>query len=289
VPSSEDPSALSTASVLQALTVLGGLGPRVTPLIGRMFDEAIRDDSRIIGWRASSAAAPRLETTAAVLDTFQRVGAELDIDDALRMLRDLLDDTACTRPISLTLALDAVLRLAPESSLTVDLADALLALRVDFGGALLWPEKLVGRYQPMLEPSVAHTARAVNALRYAPVESARDAVAVAEAWLADSKDLSGVSELVSRDLGGGRREELAIHSFTSAHVVRALASSPTPSRWRINRALDYVWERFDPELHLWAWGNGDVPAWMLMDAVSALHDAALAMAFGPGQPERPRW
>ncbi len=72
-----------------------------------------------------------------------------------------------------------------------------------------------------------------------------------------------------------------MHSFTSAHVVRALAGSPTPSRRRIERALAFVWDRYVPELNLWAWGNGDVAAWMLMDAVSALHDAALALTPAP--------
>jgi hypothetical protein len=54
----------------------------------------------------------------------------------------------------------------------------------------------------------------------------------------------------------------------------------------IKRALDYVWDRYDSDLHLWAWGNGDVPAWMLMDAVSALHDAALALAPGAAEADR---
>jgi hypothetical protein len=118
-------------------------------------------------------------------------------------------------------------------------------------------------------------------LRQARGEAVRDAVAVGEQWIAESSDLGGVSESISRDLGDGQREELTMHSFTSAHVVRALAGAPIPSPERIKRALNYVWDRYDPDLHLWAWGNGDVPAWMLMDAVSALHDAALALTPGP--------
>jgi hypothetical protein len=72
-----------------------------------------------------------------------------------------------------------------------------------------------------------------------------------------------------------------MHSFTSAHVVRALANSSTPSRGRIERALTHVWDRYAPELNLWAWNNGDVSAWMLMDAVSALQDASAALASVP--------
>ena len=74
-----------------------------------------------------------------------------------------------------------------------------------------------------------------------------------------------------------------MHSFTSAHVVRALSGMPRPSRPNVDRALAYVWARYVPDLHLWAWGNGDVNAWMVMDAVSALHDAALAFAARPGR------
>jgi transcriptional regulator with XRE-family HTH domain len=283
VPSPAPPVALSTAYVLKTLTVLGGLDPSTTGLVGRMFDLAIRDaEGRIVGWRASTAKMPRIETTTLVLEALQRLGADLDIDNSLRMIRDLYDRTARTRPVILTTALDAVMRLAPDSDLAAELTDNLLALRVDFRGALLWPEKKVeDRVQAKLEPSMAHTARAVTVLRHAQGNAVGDAVAVGEQWIAESSDLAGVSESISRDLGEGLREELTMHSFTSAHVVRALAGARNPSHWRIKRALDYVWDRYDPDLHLWAWGNGDVPAWMLMDAVSALHDAALALASGP--------
>ncbi len=71
VPSSSPPAVLSTGYVLKALTVLGGLEPRTTALVGRIFDLAIRDDGRIIGWRASTAREPRIETTA----TCRRVAA----------------------------------------------------------------------------------------------------------------------------------------------------------------------------------------------------------------------
>jgi hypothetical protein len=281
VPSSSAPAALSTAYVLKALNVLGGIDPSVTGLAGRLLDIAVRHDGRIVGWRASTAQAPRIETSSAVLEALQRIGVDLDIDESLRMIRDLYDDTARTRPVILTIALDAVMRLAPDSDLAAELTENLLALRVDFGGALLWPEKVVDRLQAKLQPSVAHTARAVSVLRHARGEAVGDAVAVGEQWIADSSDLGGVSESISRDLGDGQREELTMHSFTSAHVVRALAGANNPSPWRIKRALDHVWDRYDPDLHLWAWGNGDVPAWMLMDAVGALHDAALALTPGP--------
>jgi hypothetical protein len=177
VPSSAAPAALSTAFVLKALNVLGGIDPSTTGLVGRMFDIAVRDDAgRIVGWRASTGQVPRMETTTVVLEALQRIGADLDIDDSIRTIRGIYDDTARTRPVILTTALEAVMRLAPDSDLASDLTENLLALRVDFGGALLWPEKVVGRLQAKLQPSVAHTARAVSVLRHARGEAVGDAV-----------------------------------------------------------------------------------------------------------------
>jgi transcriptional regulator with XRE-family HTH domain len=69
VPDDTWPSALSTAYVLKALTLLGGLDPSTTGLVGHMFDLAIRDDDgRQRGWKALTAVAPRIETTSIVLD-----------------------------------------------------------------------------------------------------------------------------------------------------------------------------------------------------------------------------
>ncbi len=118
----------------------------------------------------------------------QRIGADLDVNEAITGLRDLLDDTARTRPVILTTALDAVLRLAPDSDLVTMLVDALLGLRIDFeGGASLWPEKVVERWQPKLQASVAHTARAINACGTRPVMHAGRPSWPEKEWIAESR------------------------------------------------------------------------------------------------------
>jgi hypothetical protein len=107
-------------------------------------------------------------------------------------------------------------------------------------------------------------------------------VSVAEQWIAEAEDLNGVTEIIWRDVGEDQREELVLHHFTSSWVVRACAGAARPHRRQIEHALRYVWDRYDPEMNLWAWGNGDTPVWMLADAVGALHDAALALHPVPG-------
>lgn len=285
VPDSDDVTPLSTAYGLKGLALLGGLDPRTTALVGTLRDLAERDsDGRILGWRARTSAAPRIETTAVVFDALRRVGADLDPDDVVRCLSDLLDDVARTRPLVLTTTLDALLGIAPGSALAEEVVGLLLDCRVEFPEGLLWPEKRVESPQPGIRPSVAHTARAVNALRHAADDGSRAAVADAERWLIGDVDLGGVSESIVRVLVDGRAEELAFHSFTSAHVARALAGMAEPPAAQIRRALEVVWERYQESLHLWAWGNGDVPVWMIMDAINALNDTALAMTPTPVRP-----
>jgi hypothetical protein len=80
---------------------------------------------------------------------------------------------------------------------------------------------------------------------------------------------------------------VAIRHFTSAWVVQALAgagkyrSIPTS---RLHSALRIMWARYESRMGLWAWGNGDLPIWMTLDAVTALHVAALTMADSPVGP-----
>jgi transcriptional regulator with XRE-family HTH domain len=286
VPSDDPPTALSTAFGLGALAVLPpGPDPGVADLTEAVLAKAVRDGDRIVGWAASVQRAPRLESTAMLLDALMRVGVTFKVDDVLRIVGDLFDDTARQRPFVLTTALRPLLYVAPDAGLTHDVVDALLECRVDFDGVRIWPEKSLTRDQPLLEPSAAHTAHAVTMLRNASGAASADAVAEAEQWLTRTEDFNGISEIIRRDLGDGRREELTIHHFTSAWVVRALAGAAVPPRGRIERALTHVWERYDPNLHLWAWGNGDVPAWMLVDSVMALVEAALALQPTPIEPD----
>jgi transcriptional regulator with XRE-family HTH domain len=279
VLSDEAPSTLATACGLRVLALLGGPDARTPRVIEWVLERAERtDDGRLLGWAARTQTRPRLEATADTLDGLLQAGVPIDVDDVLRMLGDLLDDTAFERPFALATALQPVLRVAPDSDLASRLVKALLECRLEVNGALIWPEKIVQRDLSLLVPSVAHTARAATVLRNAPTGLFGDAVVSAEQWLAGVDDLTGVSEIIRRRVGEDRREELIVHHFTSAWVVRALAGADVPDRRRISQALEYVWARYHEPSHFWSWGNGDVPVWMLADAVAALQEAALALA-----------
>lgn len=284
VPSEEPTSTLSTAYGLKALAMLGGPDARTPAVVDSVLKQAVRtEDGRLVGWKARVQSAPRLETTAAALDALLHAGVPIAVDDVLRVLRDLLDDTALQRPFILTTALEPLLRVAPDSELAVELVQRLLDTRIAAEGLRLWPEKLLSRDQPLLRRSVAHTARAVTVLRNAPQELLGDAVSAAEQWLATTQDIDGVTETVRRLVGEAQQlEQLTFDHFTSAWVARALAGAFAPDRHRIAYALQFVWSRFDPKRNLWAWDNGDVPVWMLADAVAALQDGAFALL--PGLP-----
>jgi hypothetical protein len=278
VESDEVPSILSTVYGLKVLALLGGPDAHTSAVVDHVQGRAERTDSgQLIGWKARSQTKPRLETTGAAIDALLHAGVPVAVDDVLRMLSALVDETARERPFILTTALEPLLRVAPDSDLTAELVRALLECRVDFGDVRLWPEKHLHRDQPLLAPSVAHSARAVTVLRDAPAELLGDAVTSAEQWIAEVDDVNGVSERIRRRLGEDRPEEITIHHFTSAWVTRALAGGEAPDRRQIQHALRHVWARYDETSHFWAWGNGDVPVWMLADAVAALQAAALAL------------
>jgi transcriptional regulator with XRE-family HTH domain len=278
VPSDEPTSTLSTAYGLKALAMLGGPDARTPAVVDSVLEQAVRDDGRLVGWKARVQYAPRLETTAAALDALLHAGVPIAVDDVLRMLRELLDDTTLQRPFILTTALEPLLRVAPDSELAAELVQRLLDTRIEAEGLRLWPEKLLSRDQPLLRRSVAHTARAVTVLRNAPQELLGDAVSSAEQWLATTQDIDGVTETVRRLVGKDQQlEQLTFDHFTSAWVARALAGAFAPDRRRIAYALEFVWSRFDRKRNLWAWDNGDVPVWMLADAVAALQDSAFAL------------
>jgi DNA-binding XRE family transcriptional regulator len=285
VPSDEPVSTLSTAYGLGVLAMLGGPDASTPAVVDNVLERAYRDDEgRLVGWKARTQYGPRLEATSMAIDGLLRVGVPIATDDVLRMVRNLLDDTARERPFVLTMALRPVLRIAPDSTLARQLIDALLDARIEIDGVRLWPEKRLDRQQLLLDPLVVHTARAVTVLRDAPGELVGDAVVAAEQWLAGMENLGGVSEVIRRREGPEGREEFSVDHFTSAWVARALAGGANPDRRRITHVLKVVWERYDPQHHFWAWGNGDVPVWMLSDAVAALQETAFALRFAPGPP-----
>jgi hypothetical protein len=234
----------------------------------------------------------RAETTAAVLDALFRVGTTLTLDEAIALSERSLDPFSRTRTYLLATVLQTVVRLRPDAPLAVGLIDDLLAARLDFGGTPLWPEKNeAGLVLP--EPSAVHTARAVVALREAlryhgERNDIQDAVGEATQWLTDrvQRDDGVVEELTRPRPDGTGTTRVTIRHFTSAWVVQALAAMPLVPLSRLHRALRTLWERYDSERGLWAWGNGDLLIWMTLDAVTALNVATRAAAEPPlGPPE----
>ena len=219
-----------------------------------------------------------MKTTSAALDVLLRVGAPIDPDEVVRILEALLDDTARQRPFILTTALEPLLAVAPSHDLVGELVEALLACRIDDGGRPVWPERDTSIEGADPRASLAHTARVVTILRKAPGERAQAAVAAAEPWLANIGSLDGVAEVIRRTTPS--YSEFMIQHFTAAWTVRA-AVEGAGLQATFERALEYLWSRFDRGLNLWKMDNGEAPVWMLTDAVAALHDASLALFATP--------
>lgn len=238
------------------------------------------------GWQGRSGGR-RPEVTAAVVDALSQASTVLSAEEGLAHLEHSLDDYCRTRPFLLATALRTAVRLRPDAPLTRRLTDDLLAARLDFDGVPLWGEKKEpGLVAP--EPSPAHTARAVVALRALQRsgggrDDVRDAVEVGTRWLVErTHPDDGVSEDLALPQPGGRPDvRVTIKHFTSAWVLQALAEAPQVPAARLSRALNSLWERYDSGRGLWAWGSGDLPIWMTLDAVTALRSAALAFAAAP--------
>ncbi|HEX5403046.1 MAG TPA: helix-turn-helix domain-containing protein [Pseudonocardiaceae bacterium] len=278
-------TALSTAYGVKTMLVVGDpyidYGQVATSLLSMQSPEG--------GWRGR-AGSSRPEITAAVLDALYRIGTVLSVDAGLSLMQRELDNFSRTRPYLLSSLLQTALRLGPDTDLAEGLIGDLLAARLNFEGSLLWPEKA----EPDLirpEPSVAHTARAVVALRDVlrvhDRDDVRDAVGQAVAWLVarDRPDDGVIEELIRPRPGGHGTTRVTIRHFTAAWVVQALSGTA----WsvpvaRLQAALRTVWSRYDRDLGLWSWGNGDLPVWMTLDAVTALRAAALATATPPVSP-----
>ncbi len=269
---------LATAYGISAMVVVGepyiGLHNVVVDLYEKRSE---------FGWQGRSSGR-RPEVTAAVVDALSQASTLLSADEGLHYLERSLDGYSRTRPFLLATALRSAVRLRPDAPLTRKLADDLLATRLDFDGVLLWGEKKEPRLVAP-EPSAAHTARAVVALRAllrggGERSDIRDAVETATQWLIErAHPDDGVSEELALPQPGGRQPvRVNIKHFTSAWVLQVLAEAPHVPTARLSRALGSLWERHEPSLGLWAWGSGDLPIWMTLDAVTALRAAALAFA-----------
>jgi transcriptional regulator with XRE-family HTH domain len=282
------PSVLSTAYGIKAMVVVDE--PYVD--LDALADSLLKmlDDTEV--WNADPESL-RPEIVATVVDALFRVGTPMPVEDALlRLEASLDDDFARNRPYLLATALQTVTRLRPDAPLADRLIDDLLATRQDDRGALVWPEKREPGLA-LVEPSTVHTARAVVALRDVLRNRNRDrsdltdAVDQATRWLVDRTEPDhGVAEDLARPDAGDQSEiRISIRHFTAAWVVQALslATEPVPA-YRLRAPLDLLWGRYDHEVGLWRWGNGDLPIWMTLDAITALRTAALTLAAPPVRP-----
>ncbi|OLZ51218.1 helix-turn-helix domain-containing protein [Amycolatopsis keratiniphila] len=278
------PTVLSTAYGISTMQLVGDTYLDLHPLV-----ENLHSRRSEFGWRGRPEGRWP-ETTAAVVDALFRVGTTLSADDGLRLLEHSLDPFSNTRPYLLATTLQTAVRLRPDAPLTDRLIDDLLATRLEFDGLRLWPEKNeAGLVAP--EPSVAHTARAIVVLRDVlrnrdDRNDVREAADEATQWLVDhTHPDDGVAEDLEKPRpDGDGTARIIIRHFTSAWVVQALATAPLLPLPRLNRALGTLWERYDADQGLWAWGSGDLPIWQTLDAVTALRSAALAVAAPPLSP-----
>lgn len=267
---------LATAYGISAMVVVGETYIDLHAVVEDLY--AKRSD---LGWQGRSAGR-RPEVTAAVVGALFQASTILSADEGLTHLERSLDDRSRTRPFLLSAALRTSVRLAPDAPLTRRLTDDLLAARLDFDGVPLWGEKKEeGLVSP--EPSTAHTARAVVALRELlrsghGSDEVTDAVEAGTRWLVERiHPDDGVSEDLALPQPEGRPDvRVTIKHFTSAWVLQALAEAPQVPVARLSRVLNSLWERYEPGRGLWAWGSGDLPIWMTLDAVTALRSAALA-------------
>jgi DNA-binding XRE family transcriptional regulator len=276
-----DQTTLATAYGISAMGVVGEPYIDLHSVVANLYDKRSE-----YGWQGRSSGR-RPEVTAAVVDALFHASTVLSAEDGLGYLERSLDPYSRTRPFLLATALRTAVRLRPDAPLTRKLADDLLGARLDFGDSLLWGEKKEPRLVAP-EPSAAHTARAVVALRELlrngeDRADVRDAVDAGTQWLIERThpDDGVAEELALPQPPGQQAVRVNIKHFTSAWVVQALAEAPQVPMARLSRALGALWERYEPSLGLWAWGSGDLPIWMTLDAVTALRTAALAFAAPP--------
>jgi transcriptional regulator with XRE-family HTH domain len=269
------PTLLSTAFVVRTLQLLDEARVDLHALAD--FFERSEGDA---GWGYSRMVRPRPEVTAIVLVTLSRLGRLADVETALGQLETGLDEVSLSRPYVLTVVLEALLAIRPDAPLAGRLVRRLLDARRPFAGRLLWT--MDASAQPeLVQPSLAHTARATAVLRLArPTTSHRsaadEAIDMAVGWMASlHKGDDSVIEILpstSED-----RPEIAIHHFTAAWAIRAMAGVGGVPAPRLQAALDVLWDSYSPSARLWVWrDDGTVPSWMTLDAVSALRAMAEA-------------
>ncbi|WP_433290772.1 helix-turn-helix domain-containing protein [Pseudonocardia sp. CA-142604] len=274
------PTPLSTAFVIRTLQQIDDAQVDLHAL-GRALVERRNDG----GWTNRVVLQGRPEVTSVVLSALARLGMLTDVDSEIEKLGQSVDDLTRSRPYVLSVVLEAVLAIRPEARFVDDLVDALLEARMPVGDALLWPANAAAPPE-LLEPSLAHTARATTVLRLARGARSRtdvdEAVDMGTRWIvARSKEDDGTTELLEPD-PGNKAADISVNHFTAAWVVRALAGRDGVPPQRLNAAVKTVWNTYSPSHHLWVWrADGRLPSWMTHDAVAALRALAGAAVSSP--------
>lgn len=243
------------------------------------------------GWSNRDPDVPRPDVTAAVLAMLHRLGGGgADLPAAWSWLAGSVTADERHRPFVLSTMLENLAPIRPDDRLVAELVRLLLDARTDFEGVRLWASNASAEPH-RVEPSVAHTARAVVALTIAAARAdhpeVADAVAEAFAWLAGDRTDDGITETF-RIVRDRRGLDVPVDHFTAAHVVRAFVTSRevVPQR-RLEAALDTLWSSYVPAESVWVWKHdGRLPVWMNHDAVMALRAAAFVGQPTPARPER---
>lgn len=267
------PTPMSTAYAIRTLQLLDDARTDLHALADELDRQ--RSDE---GWSNRTVLSGRPEVTAVVLAALARLGR--NVESELHLLDQMIGDFSRSRPFVLAVVLDSVLAIRSGASLVDTLVRALLAARHPSGELLLWPAN-ADAPRGLVEPSLAHTARAATVLRLAgpqtSVEGVDEAVEMATSWIvARTKDDDGVTEILEPD-PGNKAADIPINHFTSAWVVRALSGVDGVPALRLQAAMEILWECYSPQDRLWVWrADGKLPIWMTHDAVAALRAMSLA-------------
>jgi len=274
------PTPLSTAFVIRTLQQIDDAQVDLHAL-GRALVERRSDG----GWTNRFALHGRPEVTGVVLSALARLGLLTDLDLELEKLERTVDDLSLSRPYVLSVILEAALAIRPGARLVDNLVDALLEARMPVGDVMLWPANAAASAE-LLEPSLAHTARATTVLRLVRAARSRadvdEAIDMATRWIvARNKDDDGTTELLEPE-PGNKAADISVNHFTAAWVVRALAGRDGVPPQRLNAAVKTVWDAYSARNHLWVWrSDGRLPSWMTHDGVAALRALAGATVASP--------
>ncbi|MGW6055493.1 hypothetical protein [Streptomyces sp. NPDC055189] len=278
------PTAIGTSYGLRMLSACDLREPRVHRR--RVLDSLLALQKTGGGWAASTQRdRGRPEVTAWVLAAMVRSG----LDDATRaqltgVLEDMLDPAEdplgmdCTTVLTIVVA--ALAEIAPGSAgllrLVHRLADAARPGAAAMGGGTAcWGESVHA-----VEPSAAHTARAVLALHRAAgaLPDGAPFARVAGAglrWLCGTElELRLMDEQLRRPMADGTVDALLVGHFTPAWVTRALLLPGAPEApellaTTVRSTLDCFKDG------TWRWHDGRQPIWLAYQGAVVMREYAL--------------